>query len=269
MRTRILFLLCLLLPAMMLEAQNYRIFSYKGAVRVTDAQGNPKAVKLDEPLLATDRVSVPADGVLCILDIRKERVSSQGQGSDIPVSTITADPKKHLLSRIKSMLKGTDVSERAYVSKKGEDPIPEFLYAMQAPSYSPAYRLSFELVHFDTGQPAGSRLKEGQLVYFRVTNHEDMPLCIGLLWKDSSGNLADCLADEERYVIVPGNSTIALPEDVLEVAPPFGTDSVYLFASTELFDLRGITESYRPGSSVSESRGMDIGFSVQRITISE
>ena len=259
----------LLLQAFCLEAQNYRIYSYRGAVEVRDKAGRSKALLLDAALEATDRVSVPSGGSLAIIDEVQGRVSLQGEGRNILVADIVADSGKHLLGRIVSMLKGTDVTERAYVSKKGEDPIPEFIYAISTPGYRPAYRLSFELVSNESGKVVEGPLREGQHVSFRVTNQEDFPLCIGILWIDSSGNQVDCLSDEQRYVILPGKATVWLSEDVMEVAPPFGTDSIYLLASTELFDLRGLIDNYGQSGSVSESTGIPIGFVKKRILIRE
>ena len=257
----------LLLRAYCLEAQNYRVYSYRGAVEIKDKAGRGKALQLDATLDGTDRVNVPSGGSLAIIDEVQGRVSLQGEGRDILVADIVADPGKHLLGRIVSMLKGTDMTERAYVSKKGDDPIPEFIFAINTPTYKPALRLSFELVSYESGRMVEGPLREGQRISFRVTNHEDFPLCIGIMWIDSSGNQVDCLADEDRYVILPGKTTVWLSENVMEVAPPFGTDSIYLLASTELFDLKGLIVNYGQSASVSESTGIPIGFVRKRILI--
>lgn len=270
MRYRLLLIIgFLLLQAYCLVAQNYRVYSYRGDVEVKDQAGHSKALQLDAKLDATDRINVPPGGSLAIIDELQGRVSLQGEGRNILVADIVADSGKHLLSRIVSMLKGTDVTERAYVSKKGDDPIPEFIYAINTPGYKPAFRLSLELVSFESGRAVEGPLHEGQRISFKVTNQEDFSLCIGILWVDSSGNQVDCLADEERYVILPGNATVWLAENVMEVAPPFGTDSIYLLASNELFDLKGLIDNYGQRGNVSESTDIPIGFVRKRIIIRE
>lgn len=243
-------------------AQPYQLYSYNGDVKLSRRSGQSIALVLDAGLEASDIVSVPAGGSISILDLRKKKVSSYGACPSISVKQIISNSRAGFGDRVFSMIKGVADEDRAYVSHKGDDPIPEFLFAMDQASYAPAYRLSLDIIDYDSGASV-NRVSTGQRIYFRVTNHEEMPLCIGILWKDSVGNRTDCLESEPRYVIIPAGSTVDLKNDVMEGAPPLGTDTVCLFASEEFFTLEALPYADKPAAST----GVKIGFTARNIVI--
>ncbi|MBR4735577.1 MAG: hypothetical protein IK052_05740 [Bacteroidales bacterium] len=244
------------------SAQPYQLYSYNGDIQLRHRTGQSLAPVLDVGLEASDLVSVPAGGSVSILDQRKKKVSCYGACEDLSVKQIISNSRANFLGRISSMIKGVADEDRAYVSHKGDDPVPEFLFAMDQASYAPAYRLSLEVIDYDSGASV-NRVSTGQRIYFRVTNHEEMPLCIGILWKDSVGNRTDCLESEPRYVIIPAGSTVDLKNDVMEGAPPLGTDTVCLFASEEFFTLEALPYADKPAAST----GVKIGFTARNIVI--
>lgn len=260
-------LLSFCFSALPVGAQRYQIYSVEGAVVIKSAAGATRTVLLDAELKADDRVSVPKGGCLSIYDSGKGTVASQGECKDVPVSRIVSNPRGTFVKRFVSMLKGTDASERAYVSRKGEDPLPEFVHAMHHPGYAPAFRVAFELIDAETERTVSGTLRDGQQVYFRVTNHEDIPLCIGILWIDSAGNRADCLEQEDRYVLIPGGTTVDLADAVMEVAPPLGTDTICLFAAEDFFDLGGLSDMEARAGSRSASSTVKIGYFARRFQI--
>lgn len=244
------------------SAQPYQLYSYNGDIQLRHSSGQPVAPVLDAGLEASDLVSVPAGGSISILDQKKKNVSSYGVCQDLSVKQIISSSKAKFRDKVFSMIKGVADEDRAYVSHKGDDPIPEFLFAMDQASYAPAYRLSLEVIDYDSGASV-NMVSTGQRIYFRVTNHEEMPLCIGILWKDSVGNRADCLENEPRYVIVPAGSAVDLKNDIMEAAPPLGTDTIYLFASEEFFTLEALPYADKPSAST----GVKIGFTARNLVI--
>ena len=102
-------------------------------------------------------------------------------------------------------------------------------------------------------------MSDGQQVHFRVVNQEDFPLCIGILWQDSEGDVTIWHEGAGRYCLVPANGVLDLVHDPMIVGPPFGKDRIFLFAAQELFDLQEYPEmntAYRAG----ERTGIPIGF---------
>lgn len=262
-------LFCILAFALfpwLLPAQDYTLFSYEGQVHIQDAQGAERSKRLNMPLHPDDRITVGPKSTVSIYDPRKEVVSVIGENKEENVLNLVGKPRWHLLGRIYHMYKGSDGSERAYASYKGDSPLPEFVYAARQDAYHGTYRVSLEVIDHSTGTVLAGSLDDGQQVHFRVENFEEFPLCIGIVWIDSAGNTLDCLAETGRYVLVPALGTVELEEAIIEVAPPYGTDRILLFASTELFDLGTFSDLYdQPASKPSTE--VPIGFDIKRFAI--
>lgn len=243
-------------------AQRYQLYSYKGNVQITRSAGQSCTPALDLALEPTDLLTVDNGGYVSILDNSAKKVSSIGECKQLSVNKIISMSKTGFKGRLLSMVKGTSEDSRAFVSHKGDDPVPEFLYAMDHPGYISSYRIGLEVVDYETDLPVKSAVL-GQRVYFRITNDEPVALCIGIIWKDSAGNTTDCLEDEGRYVIIPANSTVNLKSNVMEVAPPKGSDKIHLFASEEFFKLSAMSGTAKPSTSTS----IKIGYATKALHI--
>ncbi|MBP5230748.1 MAG: hypothetical protein ILO68_03375, partial [Clostridia bacterium] len=197
---------------------------------------------------------------------KNDKVLVLGACTDKPVRELVKNRRYDFLGRLASMLVGPESSERAYVSYKGDDPVPEFVFASHEDAYQSAYDIELRVRDAETRNVVTSTLHEGQMVYFEVINREEFPLCIGILWRDSEGGMVDCLEGAEQFVLVPAESSLDLSDFMMEVAPPFGTDSIFLFAATDFFHLGSfsrIDEWSRPD----HSSGKPVGFMKKQFRI--
>ena len=242
-------------------SQPLSLFSYEGEVRLKDPSGVERAKELNMPINLNDMVTISPGASLSIYDQGKPTVLVFGECSERPVNTLLQNRKSHFWGRVRNILDGSNASNRAYVSYKGDNPLPEFLYAAHADAYVSAYRIDLQVIDDSTGQEVRQTMTEGQPVHFRVVNHEDFPLCIGIVWQNAAGDVDICLDVEKevRYCLVPAEGTLDLTRYPMVVEPPLGRDRIFLFASQEFFDLREFPErnaAYRPG----EHPGIPIGF---------
>lgn len=266
MKKLVLTFLLTLLELTLLYAQEYRVYTYSGQVSIRDRAGNDLSLTLDMPVSSNDFVTVAPRSSLALFDVRKSSVFVVGECSGERVGKLVSGAKDNWRMRMRSMIKGTDGSEKAYVSYKGDDPVPECVFAARQQSYSSRFQVGFELIDHLTGNPVGDILSDGQQVHFRITNQAVVPLCVGIVWLDSVGNITDCMAERSRYTIIPAESTVELKDVVIEAAPPFGTDRILLFASPEFFDLSEFEDLYyAPGNDA--STGTAVGFSVKHVQI--
>ena len=241
------------------QAQPFSLYSYSRDVRITDRSGKERVLRLGMDIARDDRVTVQPQASLSIHNGKDNSVLVLGACTDQTVTQLVQNQKNDFWGRMRSMFTGADASERAYVSYKGEDPVPEFVYASHQDAYQSAYDIDLRVLDAATGKEAGSSLHDGQLVYFEVVNREAFPLCIGIVWRDSEGGLVDCLADAAQFVLVPAESTLDLSDYMMEVGPPFGRDSIFLFAATDFFDL-GSFARVDAESRPERSSGEPVGF---------
>ena len=262
---KIIFILSFLIVWLKLpvHAQEFQLYSFSGTVQLKTVAGDAIPLVLDTPLDPNVIVNVAKGGSICILDRGRKTVCSKGECHNIPVSQIVSESKTSFWGKLESMIKGVSPSDQAYVSHKGDNPRPEFAFALHQDQYTPAYQVSLEIVDHHTGIATDGPIRDGQTIHFRVRNAADIPLCIGILWKDSAGNLENCLESEDRFVLIPADSTVELDQIVLEVAPPFGRDVIYLFAAPDFFALHTLADEEIPETST----GIPIGFSSKQVLI--
>lgn len=266
MKKIVLVFLLTLTELTLLYAQEYRVYTYAGQVSIRDKDGNDRSLTLDMPVSSNDFVTVSPRSSLSLFDTRKSSVFVVGECAGESVGKLVHGAKGNWRMRMRSMIKGADGSEKAYVSYKGDDPVPECVFAARQQSYTSQFQVGLELIDHLTGRPIGDRISDGQQVHFRITNQADVPLCIGIVWLDSVGNITDCMAGRRRYTVIPAESAVELDDVVMEAAPPFGTDRIFLFASTEFFDLSEFGDLYyAPGNDA--PTGTAIGFSVKHVRI--
>lgn len=248
--------LCLALWA---QAQPFSLYSYTREVQIVDREGRERMLRVGMDISRNDRVTVKSQSSLCIHDDKDKSVLVVGECSDKTVAELVKSRKNNFLGRMVSMLTGADASDRAYVSYKGENPIPEFVFASHQDAYQSRYDIELRVLDADTGQETASSLHDGQQVYFEVVNREPFPLCIGILWRDSRGGLVDCLADAGRYTLVPADSSLDLSDYMMEVTPPLGQDTIFLFAAKDFFELNSFSR-IDAESRPEQSSGLSIGF---------
>lgn len=259
----IFFFLCLALWA---QAQPFSLYSYSQGVQIVDKEGKERTLRVGMDISRNDRVTVPRQSSLCIHDGKDNSVLVVGACPGRTVAELVKSRKNGFLGRMVSMLTGADASDRAYVSYKGENPVPEFVFASHQDAYRSSYDIELRVLDAGTGEEAVSSLHDGQQVYFEVVNREPFPLCIGILWRDSQGGLVDCLADAGRYVLVPAEGSLDLSDYMMEVTPPLGRDAIFLFAATDFFDL-GSFARVDAESRPEQSSGEPVGFVKKQYSI--
>ena len=262
-------LYCILLLGFMAvcaQAQPFSLYSYSRDVHILDNTGKERVLRIGMDLSRDDRVTVLPSSSLSIHNGKDDRVLVLGACTDKPVELIARNRRYGFMGRLASMLVGPESSERAYVSYKGDDPVPEFVFASHEDAYRSAYDIELRVRDAETRQEVTSTLHEGQMVYFEVINREEFPLCIGILWRDSEGGVVDCLGGTEQFVLIPADSSLDLSDFMMEVAPPLGMDNIFLFAATDFFHLGSfsrIDESSRPD----HSSGKPVGFMKKQFRI--
>lgn len=259
MKKAVLALLLIMLP-MSLSAQRYQVYNRDGQVTVQRQGQDPRPVVLDEMLTGKDLLCVGHHSSITLLEMKGKYLSVFGTCQPTAIDVLVKSNKTSFLERMKSVFRGREERESAYVTYKDSGPdkaLKEaFLAALKNPQAEGSYRVSLQALR--NGKPQeGNQFLEGDEICFRVENREPFPLCVGILCIDSAGNWIDCLEDREQLVLVPAESTLDLTEDSGYVIPPFGTDRYYLFASRNLFWLTGLDEIQEPAQVAADAQ---IGF---------
>lgn len=251
-------LLFSLLLSVACHAQDFCVSSVWGDVVIRSAREGLHPARQKERLNGDDVLTVSPGGLVTLNREGTDLYLSVGPTEGESVNSITKRIDNSIWKRVASVIKGVDTSGQMNAALKGEDVIPDYLYAAAHPDYVPYYQVGFDLIR-NGAVMTDVELKDGDHVYFRIRNEEKIPLFVGLIWEDTLGEPLDCLGQLCRFLLLPPQSSVDLSEAWLEIAPPYGQERILLFASEEPFYMPALLQAY-PGREEAVPSGCSIGF---------
>lgn len=273
-RNRLFTTLCaLLFPFLAIYAQEYQVITYLGKVEVVSPGETIRhSLSSDEILFPQSLLFIDKGGYVTLSEVGKEDLFfSIGECSGEAVSSMIKRAPKNFWKRIVALAKGSGdiTSEQFNAAIKGDDMVPELLFALQNPStYRPVLNVSLEVIC--NGKPlrgAFHEVHDGDIVSFKLTNREPKPVFVSVLWKGTSGHMTDCLSQTRPFFLLPPMCSIDLSGDTEVVpGPPYGVEYIYLLASEQFFNPLEIITGYE-GGSAGESVDAAIGFSETKVQV--